>query len=220
MTLRIETLTVGMLSANCFYLSHRDHPGTVIVDPGGDAETILEHWERNGKPPAQIWLTHAHIDHIGALAQVARETGAPVYAHPEEREWLRSEVLCGASWLHMKFDPYLGEPTPLVDNGTLDALGRQWRTLHTPGHSPGSVTFHSPQDDAAIVGDTIFRGSVGRVDLPGGNGRTFRLTIQRMYRDLPPETRLYCGHGPDTTMELERERNDYVRLMLFGTVHP
>jgi hydroxyacylglutathione hydrolase len=212
-SIRVETLTVGPIAANCYVLFSEAAKQILIVDPGDEPDTIMESVKRYGPHPVTIWLTHGHIDHIGGAAAVQRATKAPVYIHASEADLLTSETLSGAKWLGLPFEP-LTASNFFEDNQVLPMLGRDWRMIHVPGHSPGSIMMYSAQDSIAIGGDLIFRSSVGRTDLPGGDSRVISQSIRRVYNELPHETRLYPGHGPDTTLDVEKSANPYVKLIL------
>lgn len=214
--LRWETLSVGHIAANCHLLHDEDTRGLLVIDPGGDGSWILESIARYAGFTTEIWLTHAHIDHIGALAEVARQTGAPVWVHAAEKDWLTDPALSLASLLNMPMEPW--NATGLFQGGEQRRfLGRDWTVHHVPGHSPGSVAFHCAAADLVIAGDVLFRGSVGRTDLPSGDPRVLSRSIRHLYANLPLETRVLCGHGPDTTLAIERENNPYVSLILGGS---
>lgn len=213
MSLRIESHPVGEISANCHMLFEDSTGELVIVDPGGEADRVLERVEAHAPSRTTIWLTHGHIDHIGAAAEVARVTSAPVWVHRGDLAMLRDCVASGAHWLGLPFEPVTA--TDFFEEGTpLQALGRTWRALLCPGHSPGSVVLHCAELDLAIGGDVLFRGSIGRTDLPGGDPRAMSDSIRRLYRELPADTRFLTGHGPDTTLATERTSNPYVRLIM------
>lgn len=211
MRLSLETLTLGPIGANCHIAWVAGGRDALVVDPGDEADSVLETLGRIGAVNVEVWLTHAHIDHIGAAAAVRRATGAKVLVHESEDACLGSADLCGATWLGIPFEPCPSDGF-LAEGMTREWLGRTWRFLHVPGHSPGSVLHYSAQDGLAFGGDLIFRGSVGRTDLPGGNPRTMSQSLRRVCTELPPETRLLVGHGPETTIALELASNPYVRL--------
>jgi glyoxylase-like metal-dependent hydrolase (beta-lactamase superfamily II) len=183
----------------------------VVIDPGDEAERILSRLE--GRDVAAILLTHAHLDHIGAVAAIARETGAPVHLHPGDR------FLYDAASEHARMFGLTVEAPPipdveLEDGDELvfgDASGRDRIELtvrHTPGHSPGHVVFIG--DGAVFVGDCVFAGSIGRTDLPGGDTATLLSSIRRCILSLPPDTVLYPGHMGPTTVAAEAQTNPFL----------
>ncbi|QYJ14580.1 putative metallo-hydrolase [Rubrobacter xylanophilus DSM 9941] len=184
----IERVAVSFddLEVNC-YVVHTPQ-GEVIVDAGAEPERILE---RLRDEALAILVTHGHADHIGALEEVRRATGAPVYMHPADAE---PAGMAG-------YDP-------LEDGRLLQLGGEGFRVLHTPGHSPGSVTFVVGEDQ--LVGDLILPGSVGRTDLPGASWEEIELSLRRVMSLWSERTRLYCGHGPVLSAARELETNPYL----------
>jgi glyoxylase-like metal-dependent hydrolase (beta-lactamase superfamily II) len=214
MGLKIETMAVGPLQANCHLVMNEVTKEVVVVDPGDEARRILDVVKRRGGRVVAIWLTHAHIDHIGGAAAVHRETAAPVTIHPLEKAWLGDAMLCGATWIGLPFEP-VAHHALWSDGQSFTALGAEWKVLHTPGHSPGSVCLICEAEEIAIVGDLVFRGSIGRMDLPGGSEDAMRKSLQRFFAQ-EKDLRIYCGHGPSTTMAVERRSNEFVRMMVGG----
>ena len=184
----IEQVTLSMngFEVNS-YVVHAPE-GDIVVDAGAEPEKILG---ATRAPVAAILVTHGHADHVGALEPVRRETGAPVYMHPADAE--------------EKFSDY----EPLEDGQALDVAGLGIRILHTPGHSPGSVTFVVGHDQ--IVGDLILPGSVGRTDIQGASWEEIEVSIRRVIPLWEEETRLYTGHGPVLTAVEELRANPYLR---------
>lgn len=211
--LTIASFPVGPLSANCHMLLNRDTGEALVVDPGDEAEFLIERLAELNPAKTEIWLTHGHIDHIGAAAAIRRKTSARILVHPVEAPWLEDEVLCGARWLELPFDPCPANEY-FTDGEERQAAGCRWKVTHVPGHSPGSVLFSCAEAGLAIGGDLIFRSSIGRTDLPGGDARAMTASIRKVYEALPDATRLLAGHGPETTLGLERRTNPYVQLIL------
>jgi glyoxylase-like metal-dependent hydrolase (beta-lactamase superfamily II) len=208
-TLEVRQLTVGPIAENCFVLRQEGSENALVVDPGEEAERILAEVEEIGAKVEAILVTHCHFDHIGAVAPVARATGAPVYC-PEIEVPVLADI--------MAFVPYAGfgpyesyDADETVKGGeTLELAGLKLDVLFTPGHSPGHVTY-SVRDEAAVFsGDVLFQGSVGRVDLPGGDGPTLMRSIQSLIESHPGETAVYPGHMGVTTLGAEQATNPFL----------
>ena len=209
MSLDVQMLTVGAIAENCFLLRREDSDRLLIVDPGEEAERILGAVEETGAKVEAILVTHCHFDHIGAVAPVAAATEAPVYC-PR----LEAPVLADI----MAFVPYPGfgpfesyDADELVGGGeALELAGLTLDVLFTPGHSPGHVTYSVRDENAIFSGDVLFQGSVGRVDLPGGDGPTLLRSINELLESHPPETAVYPGHMGATTLATERATNPFL----------
>jgi hydroxyacylglutathione hydrolase len=208
-SLAVEQLTVGSIAENCFVLRREGSDRALIVDPGEEAERILATVEASGATVEAILVTHCHFDHIGAVAPVARATGAPVYC-PE----LEVPVLADI----MAFVPYAGfgpyesyDADETVKGGErLELAGLEIDVVFTPGHSPGHVTYSVREEAAIFSGDVLFQGSVGRVDLPGGDGPTLMRSIATLVESLPAETTVYPGHMGVTTLAAEQASNPFL----------
>jgi len=192
------------LQENTYLLVGEDGRGA-IVDPGDEPERILAEVHRVGLKPEAILLTHAHFDHVGAVAPLVEALGLPVYLHPADLPLYQSAALGAARWgLYIPQPP---EPTlPLAEGQTLD-LGLGLEVLFLPGHAPGHVGFYRPGH--LISGDVLFRGGIGRYDLPGSDPQKLFASLQKL-TELPPDTVVYPGHGPKTTIAEERASNPYL----------
>lgn len=212
MPLHVHTLTVGPLQSNCHVVADAQTGQAIIFDPGDEAPSILAFLAERKLNPAAIWLTHAHIDHIGALAAVYRATEAPISIHPAEKDWLSNPDLNLATWIGIPFEI---QPAHEFwnDGDEREALGHRWRVMHVPGHSPGQCAIICESENIAISGDLIFEGSMGRIDLPGGDAVAMASSLVR-FLELPGATRLYVGHGGDTTIAHEKAENWVVRDFL------
>lgn len=210
--LEIRGLTVGPMQSNCYLLrlpggSDPEAGRALVVDPGHDDPRVRRTLEEWGADLAAILLTHAHVDHVAGVPALHEQTSAPVYLHPDDRELYERAPEQAASFGFRV--PPLPEPDHELTGGQhLDLAGIELRVRHTPGHSPGGVTLCT--DGAAFVGDCVFSGSIGRTDLPGGDGETLLRSIQEQILTLPSETVLYPGHGPKTTVEKEAASNPFL----------
>jgi hydroxyacylglutathione hydrolase len=208
-TLEVRQLTVGPIAENCFLLRQEDSEKTLVVDPGDEAERILAEVEEIGAEVEAILVTHCHFDHIGAVAPVARATGAPVYC-PEIEVPVLADIMAFVPFAG--FGPYESyEADETVKGGeTLELAGLELDVLFTPGHSPGHVTYSVRREAAIFSGDVLFQGSVGRVDLPGGDGPTLMRSIQALVESHPAETAVYPGHMGATTLGTEQATNPFL----------
>jgi glyoxylase-like metal-dependent hydrolase (beta-lactamase superfamily II) len=201
-------LPLGPLQTNCFIAADAETNQAVVIDPGWDAPDILAALTERGWQVRYVLLTHAHFDHIGAVADVVEATGAPLAAHPLELPLLRR--LGGARELGLHLRP-LPEPDLLLEPGQALEVGRlRFEVLFVPGHTPGHVAFHEPQAKAVFSGDVLFREGIGRTDFPGGSYATLMRSLREVLLALPDETAVYPGHGPATTLGAERVSNPFL----------
>jgi len=209
MALDVEMLTVGAIGENCFLLRPQGGERLLIVDPGEEPERILAAVEGMGGEVEAILLTHTHFDHIGAVAPVARATGAPVYC-PEIEVPVLADIMAFVPW--EGFGPYESyDADETVAGGeTLALAGLELDVIFTPGHSPGHVTYSVRGEEAIFSGDVLFQGSVGRVDLPGGDGPTLIESIGRLLDSHSDETVVHPGHMGLTTLGAERASNPFL----------
>jgi hydroxyacylglutathione hydrolase len=201
--------TVGQIAENCFLFRKNGSDRAVIVDPGDEAERILAAIDELGVTIDGILLTHTHFDHIGAVAPVAKVTGAPVWC-PEIEVPVLADINSFVPW--PGFGPYESyEADHTVSGGEkLELAGMEIDVIFTPGHSPGHVTYSVPDEAAILSGDVLFQGSVGRTDLPGGNWATLLESIRTLVDSLPPETTVHPGHMGITTLGAERATNPFL----------
>jgi hydroxyacylglutathione hydrolase len=201
--------TVGPVAENCFVLRSEGSERALIVDPGDEAERILAPVNELGLTIEAILLTHCHFDHIGAVAPVAEATGAPVYC-PEIEVPVLADIMSYVPWPGFgPFESYDADKT-VAGGETLELAGLEIDVIFTPGHSPGHVTY-SVRDEAALFsGDVLFQGSVGRVDLPGGDWPTLAESIRTLLESHPDETAVYPGHMGTTTLGAERATNPFL----------
>ena len=204
--LRCVRLPVGPIQANCYLVIDNRSGDALIVDPGDEPDRILDELSAAGLRPLAVLVTHGHFDHVGAVAAVATATGAPVYMSRSESVMLeRVNEFLPPSFGPL--EPY--RPDRLLDGGEQLALGPfSVEVLFVPGHSPGHLAFRL--DGVLLAGDVLFAGSVGRTDLPGGDWPTLAATLRRLAAELPPETVVLPGHGPETTIGAERDGNPFL----------
>ncbi len=205
----VVCLTNGVFAENCYLVADPERGEAVLVDPGEEADLFLARLDSEGWTPTAIWLTHAHIDHVAGVARVKEATGVPVLLHPADRP-----LYDKAEMQAMMFGLRIDQPPP--PDGELVAgecvrVGRfAFDVVHTPGHSPGSVSFLG--HGLSLSGDVLFAGSIGRTDLPGGDTDTLLRSIREQLFALPDETAVLSGHGPDTTIGEEKRTNPFVKL--------
>jgi glyoxylase-like metal-dependent hydrolase (beta-lactamase superfamily II) len=209
LSLEVRQLTVGPIAENCYVLARAGAGSCLVVDPGEEPERILSVVEELGVDVEAILLTHCHFDHIGAVAPVAEATGAPVYC-PRLEAPVLADIMAFVPF--SGFGPYESyEADETVEGGeTLELAGLTIDVLFTPGHSPGHVTYSVREEEAVFSGDVLFQGSVGRVDLPGGDGPTLLRSIRELVEGHSPETRVYPGHMGETTLGAERAGNPFL----------
>jgi len=206
----VGTLAVGMLEVNCYVLGCERTRRALVIDPGDEAPAILKALHRHGLTLDRILATHAHFDHLLGCRPLQEATGAPFYVHPADRPLVAMMQRTCMAWLG--YDP--GEPPAITGDlaaGDVVRVGDiALEVRHTPGHSPGGVTLVEHATRRAFTGDALFAGSVGRVDLPGGDGQTLIASIDAQILSLPDDYVVLPGHGPATTVGQERRTNPYL----------
>jgi hydroxyacylglutathione hydrolase len=209
--LQIETIPVTEFDQNARVVwCERSRLG-VVVDPGGEPEKILEVVKSLGISIGQIWLTHSHLDHCGGVQPIIDALKVPLVAHPSEK-MLRANVQSIAQMYGMPQGSLRNCPEPdisIVGGETLTVGDHAASVLFTPGHSPGHVSFYFADAGVVVSGDTLFAGSIGRTDLPGGDMETLLKSIRTELFTLPPATKVLSGHGPDTTVQRESSTNPF-----------
>lgn len=214
MKLEIEKLTLGPMNNNVYLLGDHDNGNAVVIDPSFNGEDVLEFAEENGWTLQQIWLTHAHFDHIAGASEIAKayDPPLPIGLHPADESWYQMEGGAGQFGLSIQQPPAVsihfeaGMGLSFVPNNEPAAAVR-----HAPGHSPGHVMFYCEPLNTLFCGDVIFREGIGRTDLPGGELSTLLASIRREVLSLPDDAKLLPGHGPESTVGHERQHNPFLR---------
>ena len=210
--MHVETLVVGPLGCNCSIVADLDAKRAIVVDPGGDYDAIRARLDALGVEVGAIVHTHTHFDHVGCTAELQRASGAAASIHEADR-FLYDILPLQAEMFGIDAPERADMDDGLVDGRTLHAGTIELAVLHTPGHTPGSCSFVANHGGQTVVvaGDTLFRGSIGRTDLPGGDPETILRSIRGKLLSLPDDARVVTGHGPATTIGDERARNPYLR---------
>jgi len=206
----LETFPVGPLQCNCTILGDEGTGEAMVVDPGDNIPQILAFLAQHKLTLKQIVVTHGHIDHIGGAARLKKATGAPIMLNQNDLPQL--------AMMDQQAD-WLGVPTPEIvlpdqsaeDGGIIGIAGHTARILHTPGHTEGSICLHFGPENLLLAGDTLFAGSIGRTDLPGGDSRQILRSLRESLLTLSDETHVIPGHGPTTTIGEERDSNPYLQ---------
>lgn len=207
----LETFPVGPLQCNCTLLGDEEAGEAIVIDPGDEVSRIYRRISDLGLKLKQILITHAHIDHVGGAVKLKRLTGAPILLNENDLPLLKM-MDQQAAWLGVA-TPEVAAPDASLADGLQVGLERYpARVLHTPGHTQGSVCLHFEPLKMILAGDTLFAGSIGRTDLPGGNSRQIIESIESQLLALPDETRVLPGHGPATTIGAERNTNPFLNL--------
>lgn len=207
----IRRFSLGPFETNCYVVSPAEGSECWIVDMGFEPGELIEHVRAEGLTPSVVVLTHCHADHIAGLFEFRKAfPDTPIWVHSAERRWLSEPELNLSAAMGVP----ITAPTPdrLLEGGESLELGAlTWRVLHTPGHSPGGITLVNDRIGVAFVGDTLFAGSIGRHDFPNADFETLANSIRTKLYQLPDDTRVLPGHGPDTTIAREKRSNPFVR---------
>jgi hydroxyacylglutathione hydrolase len=204
-----EIFPVGPLACNCSILADETSLRATVIDPGADVDRILAVLQRHHLTVEQIIVTHAHIDHVGGAVQLKRATGAPIYMNQNDLPLLKMMDM-QAGWLGVRVPEVTAPDVDASDLLALTIAGEPAQVLHTPGHTQGSICLHMPTPQLLLAGDTLFAGSIGRTDLPGGDLRKILHSLKERLLPLPDATRVIPGHGPATTIGEERETNPFL----------
>lgn len=204
----LHILPAGMNQTNCYIVGCDETMRGAVIDPGGDGERIVQQIKRSGLDIEYVLITHAHFDHIGAVAEVVEATQAKLALHPDEKPLL--EAGGGASMWGLKVNPSPPPDMELSQGQEIDLGTLTLEVLLTPGHSPGGVTFYEADEGVAFVGDVLFSSGIGRTDLYGGDSATLMRSIKDVLFALPEDTIIYPGHGPSTTVAREKRTNPWI----------
>ena len=207
-----EILRVGMLQCNCSIFGDEQTREAIVIDPGDNIPEILEIVKRHELSVKAIVITHAHIDHIGGAHKLRAATGAPVYMNQNDA-LLRDMLDVQAGWLGVETPEKVTIDTPVREGDNLVLGTTEFSVLDTPGHTQGSISLWIPAENKLIAGDTLFRDSIGRTDLPGGDGRQILRSIHDKLLPLPDETIVIPGHGESTTIGREKQFNYFLQRL-------
>ena len=208
-----EILPVGMLQCNCSIFGDEQTREALVIDPGDEIARVLEMLARHGLKVKAIVITHAHIDHIGGAQKLKQATGAPVYMNQNDRE-LQKMLDVQAAWLGTRAPEQVEIDVEAKEGDCLAIGAAEFHVLHTPGHTQGSIALWIPSERKLVAGDTLFRDSIGRTDLPGGNGRQILRSIHDKLLPLPDETVVIPGHGENTTIGREKQFNYFLQGLI------
>lgn len=206
----LETFPVGPLQCNCTILGDEETREAIIVDPGDEITRIHRRLSELGLALKQILITHAHIDHVGGALKLKALTGAPIYLNEADLPLLQMMSM-QAAWLGIETPETASPDEGLIDGRQVGLINYPAQVIHTPGHTQGSVCLHFAPMKMVLAGDTLFAGSIGRTDLPGGNFDQIIDSIQSRLLSLPDETNVIPGHGPATTIGAERRSNPFLK---------
>lgn len=201
----VKTITVGPFEVNCYVVRGKSR-SALVIDPGAEAQRILDEVDRNALRVVAYLLTHGHADHVGVLAELVKRHPAPIYIHPEDAHWAFTSA--------NQIPPYYAEPEKpqtrillaVGEDRSFNDAGLGFHIIETPGHTPGGVCFWFPKEKILFSGDTLFSGAIGRTDLPAGNPVALQNSLKKL-TVLPQETQVFPGHGPATTIGVELRDN-------------
>ncbi len=205
----LETITVGPFQENCYIVGDEESGEGVVIDPGDEATRIALAVEQTGLAISRILITHAHVDHVRAIAPLVDEYVCPVLMHEEAGAMLRT-MPQQAMMMGIRFGKVPKVDRHIADEEVLEVGSLRLRSMYTPGHAPGHLAFYEEEQEVVFSGDALFAGSVGRTDLPGGSMEVLMRSIAERLLTLPDETRVLSGHGPGTTIARERMTNPFL----------
>ena len=210
----LEMLTVGPFQENCYILGDETTGEGALVDPGDEAARIAIAVEQTNLEISQILITHAHVDHVGAVAALVEEYACPVLMHAEAEPMLK-QLPTQAMMMGLRFGKVPNVDRHIEDGEVIKVGSLELASLYTPGHAPGHLAFYIQSEGVVLSGDALFAGSVGRVDLPGGSMEVLMKSIEERLLTLPDETKVYSGHGPQTTIGNEKAYNPFLQGGLY-----
>jgi hydroxyacylglutathione hydrolase len=205
----VQTFVSPGFAENAYLVRANESRRVVAIDPGADAQAMASAIHAAGVTLEAVLLTHAHLDHIEGVARLVSSHPAPIHLHPGDRAFYERAAE-QASWFGMTVDALPPVTHELADTQVLELAGLHFEVRHVPGHAPGHVLLYVANAGVAFVGDVVFQGSIGRTDLPGGDYRQLMASIRDSVLTLPPDTTLYSGHGPATTVGHERASNPFL----------
>lgn len=208
--MKIQTLVLGAVKTNCYFIINEVSKETIIVDPAYDASKIIGKLEEGNLNPVGILLTHGHFDHIMAVPELLEQYSIPIYITKEDKELSRDGILNGAYLIQSNFKLILNACTLIEDRECIELAGFVVEIIQTPGHTAGSVCYYFKDEGILIAGDTLFYKSVGRTDMPTGDGRVLLRSIEKKLMALPEDTKVYPGHGMNTTIGYEKQNNPFI----------
>lgn len=206
----LETFPVGPLQCNCTILGDPAAGEAIVIDPGDDISRIYNRLQEHGLKVKQILITHGHIDHVGGALKLKKLTGAPILLNENDLPLLKMMDV-QAAWIGVPTPEVVPPDESLASGMTVGLAAIPAQVLHTPGHTPGSICLHFAPLNMVIAGDTLFAGSIGRTDLPGGDSRQIIDSIHSSLLALPDQTKVIPGHGPETTIGEERQSNPFLQ---------
>lgn len=206
----LERIVVGPFQENCYVIGDEQSGTGAVIDPGDEAARIALTVEQTGLDIEQVILTHAHIDHVGAVAPLLEEYACPLLIHAEAEPMLK-QAPTQAMMMGLRFGKVPAVDRYVEDDEVVEVGGLRLRALYTPGHAPGHLAFYVEDEGVVLSGDALFAGGIGRVDLPGGSMEVLMRSIEERLLTLPDQTLVYSGHGPETTIGDEKAHNPFLR---------
>jgi glyoxylase-like metal-dependent hydrolase (beta-lactamase superfamily II) len=204
--MKVKTLTVGPLAENCFIVFDENSKNAVVIDPGADGDFILN--ELKDLDVKAILATHGHLDHVGQVGYLKEKLNVPLYMNKKDEFLINNEIFPNFAYI-IKAVTCPSPDFDVKDGDILKFGNLEFQVIETPGHTPGSVCFFNKKEKIIFVGDILFKGSVGRTDLPGGNGKMLEQSLKKLI-ELPEDTVAYSGHGPKTTVGTEKRTNPFI----------